>query len=290
MFCRYNVIGSDSSDDDSGAENTSASYVPAPPLPSQHTTLFTPPPFRPNNSRPQPQPWEPLTSNRDNDEYPALRPSLPLALQTPTNFKKERDALARKLLREYNARVFGGQLPDDLEIKWNARLATTAGITHYKRTWAPGTNLPLYTAHIELSSKVIDTESKLQRTLCHEMCHVAAWLIDHVAKPPHGPVFKKWAAAGMAAYPHLDITTCHAYEIFYAFRWQCGGCSQVYGRHSNSIDVGKKVCGQCRGMLQFMVRATLGCVTVLRKVLWLDNANRSRYGRCRASSSRTGLW
>lgn len=25
------------------------------------------------------------------------------------------------------------------------------------------------------------------------MCHVASWCIDHVAKPPHGDVFKKWA-------------------------------------------------------------------------------------------------
>lgn len=26
-----------------------------------------------------------------------------------------------------------GQLPRDLEIRWNARLLTTAGLTHYKR-------------------------------------------------------------------------------------------------------------------------------------------------------------
>lgn len=31
----------------------------------------------------------------------------------------------------------------------------------------------------------------------HEMCHVAAWLIDHTAKPPHGPAFKAWAARAM---------------------------------------------------------------------------------------------
>lgn len=46
----------------------------------------------------------------------------------------------------------------------------------------------LYTARIELSTKVLDNEAKLRRTLVHEMCHAAAWLLDHTAKPPHGPV------------------------------------------------------------------------------------------------------
>ena len=37
-------------------------------------------------------------------------------------------------------------------------------------------------------------------------------------------------------------------------RWQCsnGGCLQSYGRHSNSIDVAKKVCGACRAPLTFL--------------------------------------
>ncbi|KAI7836948.1 hypothetical protein COHA_009197 [Chlorella ohadii] len=148
-----------------------------------------------------------------------------------------------------------GQLPRDLEIRWNARLLTTAGLTHYKREipddpYAP----PIYTARVELSSKVLDCFSKLERTLCHELCHVAAWLVNQTAKPPHGPVFRAWAGKAMALYSHLDITTCHAYEIFYPFRWQCsnGTCLQEYGRHSNSIDVKKKVCGACRSPLVFL--------------------------------------
>ena len=43
-------------------------------------------------------------------------------------------------------------------------------------------------ARVELSSKVVDCEDRLQRTLAHELCHVAAWLLDHVSKPPHGQV------------------------------------------------------------------------------------------------------
>jgi len=102
---------------------------------------------------------------------------------------------------------------------------------------------------VELSTKVIDDDDKLRNTLCHELCHVAAWLIDHTAKPPHGAVFKKWAAAAMAVYPSLSITTCHQYKIHHAFRWQCAECSKEYGRHSNSIDVTRQVCGVCKGKL-----------------------------------------
>jgi SprT-like family len=78
-----------------------------------------------------------------------------------------------------------------------------------------------YTARVELSCKVVDTEAKLARTLCHELCHCAAWLVHHTIKPPHGAVFKQWAAVAMGVYPHLDITTCHNYEIHYAFKWRC---------------------------------------------------------------------
>ena len=36
--------------------------------------------------------------------------------------------------------------------------------------------------------KVLDSHGRLQRTLAHELCHVAAWTFDRVAKPPHGKV------------------------------------------------------------------------------------------------------
>ena len=49
-----------------------------------------------------------------------------------------------------------------------------------------------FSSSVELSVKVIDNESKLRNTLVHELCHVAAWLVDHVNKPPHGKEFQKW--------------------------------------------------------------------------------------------------
>ncbi|GAB4819190.1 hypothetical protein N2152v2_006236 [Parachlorella kessleri] len=148
--------------------------------------------------------------------------------QTAAAFKRQREQLSRQLFDAYNRRIFGGRLPSDLQIR--------------------------YSAHVELSAKVLDAYPKLERTLCHELCHVAAWLLDHTAKPPHGPMFRKWADRAMAVFPELDITTCHSYEIFYPYRWQCSNttCGQTYGRHSNSIDVTKKACGECRGRLLFL--------------------------------------
>ena len=59
---------------------------------------------------------------------PGARPQLSAAA-----FKKQREALSRQLFEEFNSAVFSGRLPADLEIKWNARLLTTAGLTHYRR-------------------------------------------------------------------------------------------------------------------------------------------------------------
>jgi predicted SprT family Zn-dependent metalloprotease len=83
------------------------------------------------------------------------------------------------------------------ELTWNAKLLTTAGLTHYKKV-TRSSGVSEYHARIELSTKVLDTAEKLEGTLIHEMCHAAAWLVDHCAKPPHGAVFKKWASKAMA--------------------------------------------------------------------------------------------
>ena len=50
-----------------------------------------------------------------------------------TAFRRQREALAADLFAEFNRTVFEGRLPADLAIRWNARLLTTAGLTHYKR-------------------------------------------------------------------------------------------------------------------------------------------------------------
>ena len=210
----------------------------------------------PGDYRPKLQPRQPAAGAKAPRADPSAWAAAVARAPTAAAFKRQREGLARELYAEFNRRIFDGRLPADLEIKWNSRLASTAGVTHYQRLRPADATLheAVYTARIELSSKVLDGRERVERTLAHEMCHCAAWLLDHTAKPPHGEAFKRWAARAMDALPHLDISTCHDYQIFFAFRWQCVECSQEYGRHSNSIDVGKKVCGQCKGRLVFLGR------------------------------------
>mmetsp|Transcript_5656 Transcript_5656/g.23960 ORF Transcript_5656/g.23960 Transcript_5656/m.23960 type:complete len:130 (+) Transcript_5656:1034-1423(+) len=107
-------------------------------------------------------------------------------------------------------------------------------------------------AGIVLSTKVLDSPLKLYRTLAHEMCHAAQWVIDGKPKPPHGAPFKKWVKRFRMFDPSLDITTCHQYDIEYRYKYECEACRHTYGRHSKSIDVNRKVCGNCRGKLRLL--------------------------------------
>lgn len=101
------------------------------------------------------------------------------------NFARHKETIARALYDEFNTDAFDARLPAKLEITWNAKLLTTAGLTHYKKI-TRSSGVSEYHARIELSTKVLDTAEKLEATLLHEMCHAAAWLLDHCAKPPHG--------------------------------------------------------------------------------------------------------
>lgn len=168
------------------------------------------------------------------------------------NFNRHKDVLTAALFQEFNASVFDDALPADFEVSWNKKLLTTAGLTHYKRSSKTGETV--YSARIELSTKVLDTVEKLEATLLHEMCHASSWLIDKTAKPPHGPVFKKWAARAMKTYPETNVSTCHAYAIHQPYKWRCtrDWCQQEYGRHSKSIDITKKACGSCGGTLEYL--------------------------------------
>ncbi len=100
-------------------------------------------------------------------------------------FKKEREELMQAYFNEFNTHVFRNQLPANLTLVWNKKLRTTAGITRTKLSiqrderGLPISAEPIYSATIELSDKVIDSEERLRQTLAHEMCHAGAWLIDH---------------------------------------------------------------------------------------------------------------
>jgi len=104
-------------------------------------------------------------------------------------------------------------------------------------------------AHIELSTKVLDTPEKLRQTLAHELCHVAAWLIDGVSKPPHGPCFQYWGNKFHKIIPDIIVSVYHNYEINYKHNYVCKDCQHVFGRHSKSIDTSKSGCF-CGGRLE----------------------------------------
>jgi predicted SprT family Zn-dependent metalloprotease len=158
---------------------------------------------------------------------------------------KNRAALSAALLAEYNRTVFGGKLPDDLEITWNDRLLRTAGLTY------SSTKAGVRRSRVELSAKVLDRESRLNATLLHELCHVAAWLVQGVSKPPHGPEFKAWADVASKRYPMCQVERCHSYAIHAPHRYKCQTCGCPYNRHSKSVDTEKQVCGMCHGPLVY---------------------------------------
>jgi predicted SprT family Zn-dependent metalloprotease len=78
-----------------------------------------------------------------------------------------------------------------MNITWANNLRTTAGMCYSK--FEDGE----YISRIELAVKVVDNEKKLRETLLHELCHAAAWIVDHVKKPPHGSHFKYYADKAM---------------------------------------------------------------------------------------------
>ncbi|GAB0497307.1 hypothetical protein MMPV_008639 [Pyropia vietnamensis] len=180
------------------------------------------------------------------------------------------------LFRLLDEEVYGGALGAAVTVVWNARLRKTAGQTVMKRVKvrrrssavvAAGTGVevaeargdwegvatpaasPRRTAVIQLSVTVLDRPSRLYTTLCHELCHAAAWVMAAVARPPHGPAFWSAAADLQAWDPSLNVSVCHAYEIAWRHTYVCGECGLVYGRQSRSIDVTAVVCGRCHGAL-----------------------------------------
>ena len=170
-------------------------------------------------------------------------PSLSLSSGAhPRRWQKERAPL---LFAELNSAVFDDELPADLPLHWSPRLRRTAGRCHFVTVGSARR------ARIELSTRVLDSPTRLQSTLAHEMCHAAQWLLDGVCKPPHGPAFQKWARQVEERVPGLNVTTRHSYSVFYRHRYSCVDCAATYGRHSHSLDVSKRICGHCGGSLRY---------------------------------------
>ncbi len=160
--------------------------------------------------------------------------------------RRELVDLAPEIFAELNQIVFDGSLPPTTSIVWNAKLQRTAGQCVFE------THSGVRVARIELSKKVLDCEERLRKTLAHEMCHAAQWVLDGASKPAHGAAFWRWAREVERKVPGTKVSTCHSYEIFYKFRYACDGCGHQFGRQSKSVDLARQRCGRCRGTLRLL--------------------------------------
>ncbi|KAM0751945.1 hypothetical protein T439DRAFT_347627 [Meredithblackwellia eburnea MCA 4105] len=240
------LTGSSSdSSEDSEAELPTFKSVTKPP--HSLSTLSRPPP--PTLTQATKRGFTTAKSRTSTPQTPkmlnnATRASLPIDLMRmldKTVFRKRWDGM----------RVVEGEgegLPEGIEIVWNRRLANTAGRASWKKITSGGRVQHKVT--IDLATKVTDTEDKLRKTLSHELCHVAAWVLDGEIKPSHGPAFKTWAKRITSLHQSIEISTTHNYEIAYKYRWKCSfvSCGKIFGRHSKSIDPSKHGC-LCGGSL-----------------------------------------
>jgi predicted SprT family Zn-dependent metalloprotease len=169
------------------------------------------------------------------------------------SFAHTRKGLAEALYTSLNERAFDGKLPVDCPILWSKRLRSTAGTTIYKRQSDKNNGGAITTTiSIDLSTKVVDDYSKLQKTLAHEMCHVAVFAFHGPKEAPHGAVFKSYAMRVQKKCPEIQISLKHDYVIAYRYRYNCLSCGSSVGRHSKSINIERKVCGQCGGQLHMI--------------------------------------
>ena len=114
-------------------------------------------------------------------------------------------------------------------------------------------------ATIELSLKVVDSEDRLRATLAHELCHAAAWLLNHERRPPHGPHFWSWAQRCsekmVGGYLSAPVATCHNYVVHKPFHFQCTAinCGLLYQRfNKRGINPDKHLCGECMSPLEYL--------------------------------------
>jgi hypothetical protein len=147
-----------------------------------------------NRKPPMTKPSTEICVREDSDSFHIRQSTHKIKKSKPVNFKSNREIITKEAFREFNTRIFKTAL-GGVEVQWSARLTKTAGLTRLKKRGKEGSMAK--TASIELSTKLIDNEERLRSTLCHEMCHAAQWLVDGVAKPPHGTCFKKWADLSM---------------------------------------------------------------------------------------------
>ena len=166
----------------------------------------------------------------------------PLAELARKDFVRWRQRLADELYHAFNRAVFVGNLPANMQIKWNKRLICTAG-----QFVSNETDMNSY---IELSPSLCLDPARLRDVLLHELCHAAVFYFnDNKDTGIHGNLFFSYAKEGSKVYPFLPpVTSCHKYPVHRKYVYRCTVCGYKYERCYRSINVNKRMC-QCLGTL-----------------------------------------
>ncbi|XP_071976869.1 germ cell nuclear acidic protein-like [Engystomops pustulosus] len=158
------------------------------------------------------------------------------------NFHENKMELTKLLYEFFNHTVFDDELPADMEVRWNKRMTSTAGVTRLRGDSGDPC------AIIEISEKICDSAARLRDTLIHEMCHAACWVIDGDGNAGHGWRWLFFCQTAAQAHPDLPpISRYHDYEIHYPFMYECTGCQSRVGRWKASLDTQRFVCSRCKG-------------------------------------------
>lgn len=178
----------------------------------------------------------------------------PDAVPYVSQFVEKREELARVLYRIFNRHVFNNELPENVAITWNPRMTSSAGFCTLMRRNVQIDSRDSRTVSIALSPNVLNSSGRLRDTLIHEMCHAATWIISGIKDIQHGPTWEKWCVLAVETFPCIPpIQKTHTYPIKAKYVYKCTGCEARVNRQRKSIDLNRKVCGQCHAPFQLFV-------------------------------------
>ncbi len=153
---------------------------------------------------------------------PLLSPEAPVAGAQPPPGLLRRELAAERVLLVAEARRLAAAcgcetLAKQIDVQWNSRLRTTAGLASSARSL------------IMLNPRLRAHPAELPRTLRHELAHlVAATRHPRRRLAPHGPEWRRACAdLGIAEEPR-----CHRLELapprrVVRLRYECPGCRRI---------------------------------------------------------------
>lgn len=141
------------------------------------------------------------TTAEDTDDSLVLQSLvLPETTSEPHSsmFLVEREAICRRLFVEYNKKIFGNKLPQNVCLSWSKRMFRTSGTVKFQKRKPK--------LEIVLASQLIDGLPRLQSTLCSLMCHAAARLLPRIEiSLYHSDQWLAWARLAIRTFPDLIL-------------------------------------------------------------------------------------